>query len=46
VVQLIYALDPREKLVREKKILVGQLLDVFIDTGPAEATDEAGPGRN
>lgn len=34
VVQLIYAIDPRQKLVRENKILVGQLLDVFIDTRP------------
>jgi HlyD family secretion protein len=34
VVQLIYAIDPRHKLVREKKILVGQLVDVFIDTSP------------
>ncbi|MGE5192420.1 MAG: HlyD family secretion protein, partial [Deltaproteobacteria bacterium] len=34
VVQLIYAIDPRHKLVRDKKILVGQLVDVFIDTGP------------
>jgi len=32
VVQLIYALDPKDKLVQEKKILVGQLVDVFIDT--------------
>ena len=32
VVQVIYALDAENKLVREKKVLVGQLLDVFIDT--------------
>jgi HlyD family secretion protein len=32
VVQLIYAIDPNHKLVREKKVLVGQILDVFIDT--------------
>jgi HlyD family secretion protein len=32
VVQLIYAIDADYPLVREKKILVGQLLDVFIDT--------------
>lgn len=32
VVQLIYAIDPENKLMREKKVLVGQLLDVFIDT--------------
>ena len=31
VVQVIYALDPANRLVREKKVLVGQLLDVFID---------------
>lgn len=34
VVQLVYAIDPKTKLVREKKVLVGQLLDVFIDTRP------------
>ena len=32
VVQVIYAIDAENKLVREKKALVGQLLDVFIDT--------------
>jgi HlyD family secretion protein len=32
VVQVIYAIDPENRLVREKKVLVGQLLDVFIDT--------------
>lgn len=40
VVQVIYAIDPDLPLVRERKILVGQLLDVFIDTrgaGPSEA---------
>jgi HlyD family secretion protein len=40
VVQLIYALDPANPLVLEKKILVGQLVDVFIDThseGPMPA---------
>jgi multidrug resistance efflux pump len=31
VMQLIYAIDPANPLVREKKVLVGQLLDVFID---------------
>ncbi len=35
VVQIIYALDPESRLVRERKVLVGQLLDVFIDTRPA-----------
>lgn len=32
VVQLIYAVDPSSPLVQEKKVLVGQLVDVFIDT--------------
>ncbi|HQR05498.1 MAG TPA: biotin/lipoyl-binding protein [Gemmatales bacterium] len=32
VVQVIYALDPKSKSATEKKVLVGQLLDVFIDT--------------
>jgi multidrug resistance efflux pump len=32
VVQVIYAIDPDHKLVRKQKVLVGQLLDVFIDT--------------
>jgi hypothetical protein len=30
VVQVVYALDPACKLVQEKKVLVGQLVDVFI----------------
>jgi len=34
VVQLIYAVEPGSRLVREKKVLVGLLLDVFIDTRP------------
>jgi RND family efflux transporter MFP subunit len=32
VVQVVYAIDSEHHLVGEKKILVGQLLDVFIDT--------------
>jgi hypothetical protein len=32
VVQVVYALDPSNRLVREKKVLVGQLVDVFIET--------------
>lgn len=39
VVQLIYAIDPGNRLVRERKILVGQLVDVFIDARP-NAHDE------
>jgi HlyD family secretion protein len=31
VMQIIYALDPNDPLVKEEKVLVGQLLDVFID---------------
>jgi multidrug resistance efflux pump len=31
VMQLIYAIDPENLLVQQKKVLVGQLLDVFID---------------
>lgn len=33
VVQVIYAIDPRNQLVQEKKVLVGQLMDVFIEVG-------------
>lgn len=43
VVQLIYAIDPRDPMVREHKVLVGQLVDVFIDTRTA-ATPEESPG--
>jgi hypothetical protein len=35
---VISAIDAENKLVREKKVLVGQLLDVFIDT---RVTDSA-----
>lgn len=31
VMQVVYAIDPEHQLVRERKILVGQLLDVFIN---------------
>ena len=31
VMQLIYSVAPGDPLVKEKKVLVGQLLDVFID---------------
>jgi len=43
VVQLIYAINPSHKLVREKKILVGQLVDVFIDTGPSQPVEDVSP---
>jgi multidrug resistance efflux pump len=35
VVQVINALDPEDRMVREQKVLVGQIVDVFIDTRPA-----------
>jgi multidrug resistance efflux pump len=35
VVQVIYALDPQQRLVRARKVLPGQLVDVFIDTRQA-----------
>ena len=31
VVQIIYAIDPEHSLVKERKILVGQLMDIYID---------------
>ena len=47
VVQVIYAIAPNNRLVQEKKILVGQLVDVFIDTRltsqPAEPPVSEGP---
>jgi multidrug efflux pump subunit AcrA (membrane-fusion protein) len=44
VVQLIYALDPNHRLVQEKKILAGQLVDVFIDTRPGLRPEQPGSG--
>jgi RND family efflux transporter MFP subunit len=41
VVQVIYAVDPNNRLVKEKKVLVGQLVDVFIDARPT-----VGPTNN
>jgi hypothetical protein len=35
VVQVIFAIDTGNRLVREQKVLVGQLVDVFIDVRPA-----------
>jgi multidrug resistance efflux pump len=40
VAQVIYALDPQHRLVQEKKVLVGQLIDVFIDTRADQARQE------
>jgi HlyD family secretion protein len=45
VAQVIYALDPRHRLVQEKKVLVGQLVDVFIDTGLEGPTAEQRQGQ-
>jgi HlyD family secretion protein len=39
VVQVIYAVDPNSHLLQEKKVLVGQLVDVFIDTRPTDQSD-------
>jgi HlyD family secretion protein len=43
VVQLIYAIDPALPTVRDKKILVGQLLDVFIDVRPGQSPPAEAP---
>ncbi len=40
VVQVVYALDSEHPLVRDNKVLVGQLLDVFIDTRPAASAGQ------
>ena len=34
VVQVIYAIDPNHKMVIDKKVLIGQLVDVFIEARP------------
>lgn len=31
VMQIIYSIDPDNALVKEREVLIGQLLDVFID---------------
>jgi multidrug efflux pump subunit AcrA (membrane-fusion protein) len=43
VVQVIYAIDPDNQQVKERKVLVGQLLDVFIDTKVAGTTAVPSP---
>ena len=43
---MIYAVDPSNKLVQEQKILVGQLVDVFINTQPTGQLDNHSPGVN
>ena len=37
VVQLIYQIDPDHRLVKEKKMLVGQIVDVFIEVAPSQS---------
>ncbi len=43
MVQVIYAIDPANPLVRYNKVLVGRLVDVFIDT--AQKTEGLQSGR-
>ena len=43
VIQVIYAVDPGSQLVREKKLLVGQLVDVFIDTRASSQSNKYPP---
>ncbi len=43
VVQVLYAVDPNHRLVKEKKVLVGQLVDVFIDTRATAPVNENTP---
>jgi RND family efflux transporter MFP subunit len=45
VAQVIYALDPNHPLVQTKKILVGQLVDVFIDTRPGAPSEGNSTGK-
>jgi HlyD family secretion protein len=45
VAQLIYAIDPRSKLVHEHKLLVGQLVDVFIDARPSSPSRDGSAGK-
>jgi HlyD family secretion protein len=42
VVQVVYAIDANHKLVKEKKVLVGQLVDVFVDARPNLPTVSSG----
>ena len=46
VVQLIYAINPDQKAVKEKKVLVGQLVDVFIDARPATPSERISGSAN
>ena len=44
VVQLIHAIAPGHKLVKENKVLVGQLVDAFIDVKRDKRVNE--PAQN
>jgi hypothetical protein len=46
VAQVIYALDPVHPLVRDKKVLVGQLVDVFINTSPSSSPRRTRPHQH
>ncbi len=46
VVQVIYAINPNNRLVQEKKILVGQLLDVFINVGASAGSHASSTGAS
>ncbi len=41
VVQTVYSIDPQHPLVLAKKVLVGQLLDVYIDTTPLNPGEQS-----
>jgi hypothetical protein len=43
VVQVIYAIDPENPQVKARRVLVGQLLDVFIDTRAASPASVPSP---
>jgi len=46
VVQLIYAINADHKLVKEKKVLVGQLVDVFIDARAPRSPEATPESKN
>jgi HlyD family secretion protein len=46
VVQLVYAINADHKLVKEKKVLVGQLVDVFIDARAPRSPEATPESKN
>ena len=46
VVQVIYAVDPNNRLAQERKVLVGLLVDVFIDTRQTSQPEEYSGGEH